>query len=461
MTHETVTNEFDIPHGVLNVLDVLHSRGFGAWLVGGCVRDRLLGKVPKDYDVATSAAAAEVAGAFEGFRVIETGVRHGTVTVISEGIPVEVTTYRVDGEYSDGRHPDSVSFTKDIRDDLSRRDFTVNAMAYSPGKGYIDLFGGRNDLRDGIIRCVGDPDRRFGEDALRILRALRFASVLGFEIEQGTAEAVHRCKGLLSRIAVERVTQEFFGLLCGANAAEVLRSYSDVLAVIIPPCAGMFGFEQHNIHHDRDVWEHTLAVVSAAPPDRVMRLAALLHDVGKPCCFTTDENGTGHFYGHAEISGSIAREVFERYLRTDRRTGERVVLLVERHDEPIIPERRILRRRLAKYGEEVMRQLIALQRADVKGQAEQFVRSRLDELDHAEALLDALTEENACLSLRSLEINGGDLMAMGVPKGPLIGRILHALLGEVCGETLENSNQALRTRAAEIFMRIKDQSTEA
>ena len=442
--------QFEIPHGVGRVLDVLRNAGFEGWLVGGCVRDRLMGRTPKDFDVATDAPAGMVAAAFAGFRVIETGLKHGTVTVLSDGMPVEVTTFRVDGAYSDGRHPDSVTFTSDIRDDLSRRDFTVNAMAYSPARGFLDEFGGRNDLRDKVIRCVGNPDRRFGEDALRILRALRFASRLGFSIEPATADAIHRGRGLLRQIAVERITQELFGILCGGNAGDVMREYSDVMEQIIPPLGRTFGFEQHNPHHDCDVWEHTLRVVDAAPPERVLRLAALLHDIGKPDCFSSGADGTGHFYGHAARSRALAEGIFEQYLRVDNHTKERVLLLVERHDERLTPDRRLLRRRLAKYGEEAVRQLIALDRADLRGQARALACDREKELDETLKMLDELTAENACLHLRDLAINGGDLMAMGIPKGPMIGTILSRLLSEVCDEKLSNTREALFSRAAQL-----------
>ncbi len=445
-------NEFVIPQGVRTVADILERGGFEAWLVGGCVRDHLLGRLPKDYDIATNASVHQTIAAFDGFRVIETGVKHGTVTILSDGMPIEVTTFRIDGSYSDGRHPDNVSFTPDIREDLSRRDFTINAIAYSPERGYTDLFGGVNDLDARIIRCVGDPSKRFHEDALRILRALRFASVLGFEIEPETARAVHECRGLLSRIALERITQELFGILCGDKAADVLRAFPDVIEQILPPCGEMVGFEQHNPHHDCDVWEHTLRVVDACPKERVLRLAALLHDVGKPGCFTKDENGVGHFYGHAARGGEIAQGIFRECLRTDKQTSEQVIALVASHDEPLPPERKIIRRRLAKYGEELLRQLIALNRADMMGQA---TRERLPELDEAESILDSLVEENACISMKSLAVKGGDLMSMGIPKGPLIGRILTALLSEVCSERLENTPDALRERAMQLYQQYK------
>lgn len=448
MPDEKWTNqEFPIPPEVRTVLTTLENAGFEAWLVGGCVRDYLLGSLPKDYDVTTNASADRICRVFDGFRVIETGIRHGTVTVISDGIPIEVTTYRVDGAYSDGRHPDSVRFTSDIRDDLSRRDFTVNAIAFSPARGFLDLFGGTDDLKAGIIRCVGEPDRRFGEDALRILRALRFASRLGFSIEPATAAGIHRCRDMLSKIALERITQELFGLLDGECAPEVLRQFGDVIAVILPPVRDMFGFEQHNPHHDSDVWEHTLRVIDASPAEPVLRLAALLHDVGKPRCFTRGEDGIGHFYGHAAVSADISRDIFASCLRTDKHTQERVLFLVEHHDEPLPPDRKALRKRLSKYGEEALRQLIALHRADIMGQKRPPDADKLSALDQAEEIVNELAAESACLTLKDLAVNGGDLMALGIPKGPKIGEILHLLLSEVLEEKLLNRREELMARA--------------
>ena len=449
--------EFEIPRGVSTVADVLERNGFEAWLVGGCVRDHLLGRQPKDYDITTSASVERTIAAFEGFRVIETGVKHGTVTVISDDMPVEVTTFRVDGGYSDGRHPDSVTFTSDIREDLSRRDFTINAIAYSPVRGYTDLFGGGSDLEARIIRCVGDPEKRFREDALRILRALRFASVLGFEIEPGTSRAIHECRGLLSMIALERVTQELFGILCGDNAADVMRKYPDVIERILPPCGAMVGFEQHNPRHAYDVWEHTLRVVQACPKERGLRLAALLHDIGKPGCFSLGEDGTGHFYGHAARGAEIAGEIFSDRLRTDKRTSERVISLVAIHDEPLPPDRKIIRRRLSKYGEELLRQLIVFRKADLIGQSPRVPEQTLKELDDADRILDDLVGENACVTLRSLSIKGGDLMAMGIPNGRVIGDILSHLLAEVCDEELENTPDALGARALELYKETQHQ----
>ncbi len=440
-----------IPEAVSDVLARLEAAGFEAYLVGGCVRDWLMGNTPKDYDVTTNALVEQTQEVFRDFRVVETGIKHGTVTVISEGIPIEVTTYRVDGSYSDGRHPDRVCFTSRLRDDLSRRDFTVNALAYSPARGFVDGFGGTYDLDRKSIRCVGNPDKRFGEDALRILRALRFASVLGFSVEKQTAASLHRNRLLLKKIAKERVTEELLKLLCGDGAERVLREFSDVIAVILPQLTPMFGFAQHNAYHIYDVWEHTLRVVAAVPPDRGLRLAALLHDSGKPRCFTLDENGVGHFYGHANASEEIAKDIFCQSLRLDKATAERVRMLVRYHDEPIEPSRKIVRRRLMKHGETALRDLIALHRADIAGQSPDKMPDRLRQMDEAEQILDELTAEHVCVSVSDLHIRGSDLINSGIPQGKAVGEVLRRLLQEVGEETLQNEPEALRKRALEIY----------
>lgn len=440
-----------VPSSVMKVLDRLYEAGFEGYLVGGCVRDFLMGRHPKDYDVATNAAAEQTEKIFNDFRVIETGIKHGTVTVISDGTPVEVTTYRVDGTYSDGRHPDSVTFSTSIEEDLSRRDFTMNSVAYSPHDGWVDLFGGCEDIRQGTVKCVGEPDRRFGEDALRILRALRFASVLGFDIEPATADAIRRGRHLLHQIAVERITAEVFALMCGQNASEILREYSDVIGEILPPIKEMFGCEQDTPYHIYDVWEHTLHVIDNVPPVVEMRMAALLHDVGKPHCRTTDENGIGHFYGHADISADIAKEIFDKYLRTSNVISDRIITLVKNHDETFIPTDKIMRRRLTKYGEETLRQLMLLSRADVKGQAPNLIDERLRKIDEAENVLEDLLKNEGQLSLKSLAVNGGDLFSAGIPQSRKMGDILRALLNEVSDEKIPNEKAPLIKRALEMY----------
>ena len=287
-----------LPQGARYVMARLEESGYQAYAVGGCVRDSLLGRAPKDWDICTDALPEDMQRIFRCDHLIETGLKHGTLTVMKGGEPYEVTTFRVDGEYTDHRHPDGVHFVTEVREDLARRDFTVNAMAWNPKTGVVDAFGGREDLARGVIRCVGDAETRFGEDALRIMRALRFASVYGFAIEEETARAIHRLKDTLQDVAAERIRVELAKLLCGQGAGQILREYSDVLFAILPQLAAMHGFDQHTPYHAYDVWEHTVRAVESVPANEVLRLTMLLHDSGKPAAFTVDENGVGHAHGH-------------------------------------------------------------------------------------------------------------------------------------------------------------------
>lgn len=432
----------DLPFAVRQALGLLQAAGYEAFLVGGAVRDSLRGKdAAKDWDITTSALPEQTKAVFAGFRLIETGLQHGTVTVLVEGEPLEITTYRVDGTYTDHRRPDSVTFTRSLREDLARRDFTINALAYHPDVGVVDYFGGRQDLADGIVRCVGEPERRFEEDALRILRALRFASVHGMTVEPQTAAAVHRCRHLLERVAAERVQSELTKLLAGPGAREILLEFADVLAVVIPELAPTFGFAQCNAHHDKDVWAHTAAVVQAAPPQPVVRWAALLHDIGKPGSFTVDEAGVGHFYGHPQRSAQLADAILRR-LKFDTASREQIVTLVQAHDQPILPERRCLKRLLNRLGgAEPLRRLLALHRADTLGQSA-LSQPRLQQYEQAEQLLDELLQQALCVNLSDLAVNGRDLLALGL-RGRQIGAALEAALQAVIEEQLPNERQPL------------------
>ncbi len=430
-----------IPPKAAAVLGRLNESGYEAYLVGGCVRDSLLGGAPGDWDVATSAEPEETKRALSGFRVIETGLKHGTVTVLSDGMPVEVTTFRVDGDYSDGRHPDRVSFTKSLAEDLSRRDFTVNALAYSAAQGVVDLFGGLEDLAQKRIRCVGDPDLRFAEDGLRILRALRFSSVLGFSVEAGTAESLVKNRALLDCIARERIQAEFTKLLCGQNAGKVLRRFREVIAQFIPELVPCFDFQQRNPHHIYDVWEHTLHCVDAVEPAPVLRLTMLLHDIGKPECFTLDKNGVGHFYGHASKSADAAQAILTR-LRYDKKTTAAVEALVRLHDLPMSPEPAVMRRRLNRFGADRLRMLLRVAAADVKAKAPEENR-RLKMLESCCRELNDILKQNECFSLDQLAVNGSDLLKIGIAEGPEIGRTLQSLLSAVIAGKCENSREAL------------------
>jgi tRNA nucleotidyltransferase (CCA-adding enzyme) len=333
-----------------------------------------------------------------------------------------------------------VTFTRSLEEDLRRRDFTVNAIALNLRGELRDPFGGQADLKAGVLRCVGDPDRRFGEDALRILRGMRFSAALGLSIQPETGESIHRNRKLLDCIAAERIQVELFKLLCGSNVAAVLREYPDVLGVFWPEVLPMVGFDQKNIHHCYDVWEHSLHAMEAVPADPILRCAALLHDVGKPRCFTVDENGVGHFYGHGAISTTIADQMLRR-LKCATAFRETVVRLVDWHDRDIPRTDKSVRRALRVLGEEDLRRLILIKRADNLAQAPEF-HDRQSELDKGEAILDKLLAEDACFSLKQLSVNGKDLTALGL-SGPAIGKALNALLDQVINGELPNQRNIL------------------
>lgn len=435
-----------LPPQVHMALDRLAAAGWEAYVVGGAVRDALRGCEAGDWDITTDAEPTQVERVFAGERLIETGLKHGTVTVLLDGLPLEITTYRVDGGYTDHRRPDTVRFTRSLREDLLRRDFTMNALAYHPRTGIVDICGGAEDIAQGIVRCVGAPDRRFREDGLRILRALRFASVLGFRIEAETAAAIHRNRALLQYLAAERVRGELTKMLCGQNAGAVLREYADVLAVPLQELQRMFGFAQHNPHHDRDVWQHTVAVVEHIPPEPVLRWAALLHDVGKPLCFSLGADGVGHFYGHAAKSTELADTILTR-LRFDTAGRKRIMQLIRYHDLPIAPEPKPIRRLMNKLGVEAVRQLLALHIADTCGQSA-ICAGRVETYRQAEQVLDALVQADACFSLRDLAVKGDDLLALGL-RGRAVGAALQACLDAVMDEAVPNDRSALLAYAAE------------
>ena len=426
-----------LPAGVAAVLERLEQAGYEAYLVGGCVRDRYMGVEPHDYDITTSALPRQVLPLFE--RVIETGLAHGTVTVPTPDGPVEVTTYRQDGTYSDHRHPDAVEFTRSLREDLSRRDFTMNALALDGAGNTVDLFGGRADIDAKTVRCVGDPDRRFEEDALRILRGLRFASRLGFALEEQTAAAMGRKKELLKEIAAERVFTELCGLLVGKDAAAILDAHREILAVVLPELKGIFEFPQNSPYHYLDVWQHTLRVVSEAPAEPAYRMAALLHDIGKPATKLTEE-GVDHFYGHEQKSAVMASAILSR-LKVSNAFREEVLMLVAKHDEYIPATRKSVRRRCVKIGAENLLKLLELQRADDRAKTEARRRGE-DYFDTVRALVRQLQEEGACLCLRDLAVDGKDLLELGI-KGAAIGKALEYLLAQVTEEKLPNEKEAL------------------
>ena len=437
-----------LPPAVSDLIARLNEAGFSAYAVGGCVRDSLLGLTPHDWDLCTSALPEDMLRVFRNERVAETGLKHGTLTVIRNHVPYEITTFRVDGAYTDHRHPDSVAFVADVAEDLARRDFTVNAMAWSPADGLTDLFGGRNDLEAGIIRCVGEPCRRFEEDALRILRALRFASVFDFAIDPATDEAARKQASSLRNVAGERIREELLKLLCGRGAGRILRAYPDILGVVIPEILPMVGYDQQNHHHSWDLWEHTVRALEGVPSEPDLRLTMLLHDTGKPSVRTTDERGEGHYKGHQAASGKIAERVASD-LRLDTASRNRIVRLVEYHDIPLRTEsgetnldRAFLLRRLNRFGEKDLRALFLIHRADRIATGYSSPEREDARLKERMDALDALLAEQPCFTVKDLAVNGHDLMAAGF-RGKAVGDTLQRLLEDVMDGKTENTREAL------------------
>ncbi len=437
-----------IPDTLVEAIGVLERGGFEGWLVGGCVRDSLMGKVPHDWDVTTSAFPGEMLELFADYRLIETGLQHGTVTVVIRGEQIEITTFRIDGEYRDNRRPSSVEFTSNIAEDLSRRDFTVNAMAFSPTRGLCDLFGGREDLEARVIRCVGDPDRRFNEDGLRILRALRFASVLDFDIDSATAESVHRNRNLLENISAERIFAEFQKLLCGPGVGRILREFPDVIGVFVPEVLPCVGFDQKTKWHDRDVWEHTIAALEAVEPEPVMRLAMFFHDLGKPACQLL-EGDIAHYRGHPEASAEIAALALAR-LKSDNFTRKTVKTVVSAHETVVkmVADRVRVRQMVCRYGVENSRRLIASARGDMAAKPE--VPGQRENIDRIEALLEDILSSGECFEMKGLAVDGRALIAAGIPKGKILGDVLDGLLARVVAGELENDTAALLAAAKDI-----------
>lgn len=439
---QEITLMIRLPEKVKNLISTLQEAGFEAFAVGGCVRDSLLGRKPNDWDLCTSATPDEMKSVFCDFRVIETGLQHGTLTVLMDGEAFEITTYRIDGEYSDGRRPDEVTFTSKIEDDLARRDFTINAMAYNDTAGLVDPFGGQSDLACGLLRCVGEPAQRFTEDSLRILRCVRFASQLDYIIENSTTDAMYECLPLLKRVAVERIRTEFDKLLCGPAASGVLREHRGIIADFIPEIRPMFDLDQKNDYHIYDVWEHTLHVLQHIPADPKLRLAAFFHDIGKPPTMTVTDEDWGHFYGHEAAGAGITNSVMRR-LKYDNETREDVISVIDAHKIVFQQTQRHARRCLAKLGEPRLRMLIELELADVKSQNPAFTGGRAENILAFSDLVDEVLAGQQCFSMKDLAVSGRDLMDADIPQGPEIGRILKILLEQVIEGKLPNERQAL------------------
>lgn len=437
----------EVPGSALRVIETLEAAGFEAWCVGGFVRDSLLGRPVADVDIACSALWQDAARACEraGIRVHETGTKHGTITVVCDGEAFEVTTYRVDGTYSDARHPDTVRFVRTIDEDLARRDFTINALAYHPQRGLADPFGGIEDARRGVIRTVGDPKLRFEEDALRILRACRFASQLGFSIDPSTYAAMLAGKAGLLRVSAERITAELQKLLLGDAVRDTILKTADVLAAVLPELVAMKGFDQCTPYHRYDVLEHTARAVAGTPPYPLVRWAALFHDMGKPGAFFREASGRGHFYGHAKISVALARGIMGR-LTFSSAFRDRVLLLVERHDDVIEATPKAVKRTLARMGGDVdlFRALCDLKHGDASAQAPEYAEERMRRADDLRRVLDEILAADEAFTLKRLAVNGRDALDAGIAQGPAIGAALAAALDAVIDGRVPNEREKLQ-----------------
>ena len=427
------------PENVKEIINKLETAGFEACAVGGCVRDSLLGLNPPDYDIATSALPAEIKEVFADYKLVDIGEKHGTIAVIVSGEKIEITTFRCDGDYSDSRRPDSVVFTRDLLSDLSRRDFTVNAMAYSEKSGLTDPFGGEQDLKNNILRCVGEPEKRFTEDALRIMRALRFMAERGFSCEEKTRTALFNLKDRLSLIAPERIRVEFDRMLLGDYTESIILEYIDIIGVFVPEILASVNFEQHSGYHIYDVLTHTAKTISAAPKERVLRLTMFFHDIAKPECFTM-KAGSGSFKGHAEKGAEIAASVMRR-LRYDNATLHKVKLLIKHHDDDARTDDISIKKLLNKFGFETFMQLCEVQFADDSAKAE-FVDKRKNDRMFIFKRAREIAESGECYMLSQLAVNGGDLVEAGF-KGAEIGEKLQELLMLVIEGKLENDKNIL------------------
>lgn len=443
-----------IPSQVNRAIEILQNSGHSAYVVGGAVRDAVSGREVSDWDITTSALPEQTLEAFKDYKTIGTGLKHGTVTVIISSMHLEITTFRIEGEYSDNRRPDSVSFTARVEDDLARRDFTMNAIAYSPKEGLVDPFGGAEDIENKIIRCVGEPDKRFGEDALRILRALRFSSVLGFEIEEKTAQSIHKNRNLLANISAERIFAELSKLICGKDAGRILREYDDVIFFVLPELKKMKNCAQNHERHIYDVWGHTVKAVESITAEPELRFAMLFHDSGKPVCKTTDENGVDHFYSHGKESKRIANAALSR-LKTSNAFRQTVCNYVEYHDfQPHIISRKTYKKYISRLGIDTIKKLFEIRKADVLAQNPVFHAQSLEENEKGRQILEEIERTQTCFGIKDLAINGSDLIAIGMTPSGDIGRILELLLDEVMEEKTVNSKDVLLERAEELRRKI-------
>lgn len=432
-----------LPYNVNLIINTLTENGFEAYIVGGCVRDSILGLKPQDWDITTNALPNDILLCFKNYKIIDTGIKHGTVAIVIGKDIYEITTYRIDGEYKDNRHPESVKFSNKLKYDLARRDFTVNAMAYNPKFGLVDLYGGMYDLKYKVIRCVGEADKRFKEDALRILRALRFASVYDFTIEVNTSNAILQNGELLNNISAERINTEFNKLICGNSASFILNRYRKVIKVFIPEIEIMFNFDQKTPHHNKTLWKHTLSSMSHIDNDLLLRLTMFFHDIGKPLAQKCDEQKKiCHYKGHNVFSCAIAENVMKR-LRYSNEMINNTKELIYYHDVRCSNNKKQIKKILSKIGEEKFRLLLKVQKADILSQSFYQRDKKLSNLALCKKTFERIIIDEECFSLKDLAVNGSDLIHLGVTNGEEIGKTLNTLLSLVIDEKIENERQKL------------------
>jgi tRNA nucleotidyltransferase (CCA-adding enzyme) len=437
-----------IPQKVTQIIQQLEAAGFESYAVGGCIRDTLLSRTPDDWDITTSATPQQVKSIFP--RTIDTGIQHGTVTVMISHEGFEVTTYRIDGEYEDSRHPKEVIFTPNLSEDLKRRDFTINAMAYNEKDGLVDLYGGIEDLNRKVIRCVGNPIERFTEDALRILRAIRFSAQLGFTIDEDTKNAITTLAPTLKNISAERIQAELTKLLTSPNPDYMRIAYElGVTSVILPELDKAFATLQNNPHHMYNVGEHLMHTLVNTRNDKSLRIAALLHDIGKPETKTTDSDGIDHFHGHVEKGEQMAGTILKR-LKYDNDTIAKAKTYIRYHDVQIEPNQKAVRKAINKIGKDYFPQVLEIKRADTLAQSEYLRKEKLDTLDQLEEIYSEILSQNQCVSLKELEITGSDLIKIGVPRGKRIGEILNQLLEVVIENPENNKHEILMEKARDL-----------
>lgn len=439
-----------LPEKVNYIIGTIQAAGFEAYAVGGCVRDSILGREPNDWDITTSARPEEIKALFR--HTVDTGIQHGTVTVLVEKEGFEVTTYRIDGEYEDGRHPKSVAYTDSLTEDLRRRDFTINAMAYNETKGLVDAFQGIQDIENGIIRCVGTAEERFGEDALRILRAIRFSAQLGYTIEPKTLQAIRKLAPSLARISAERIQAELVKLMVSPHPEYIRIAYdTGVTSVFFPEWNRAMQTPQNHPHHCYGVGEHILHSLTEVPADKVLRFSMLLHDIAKPEVMEIDDDGVTHFHGHAARGETMAKEILRR-LKFDNDTISKVSALVRYHDygNGIETNRRMVRRAVNKIGEELFPSLLLIKKADILAQSEYLRQEKLENLEAWRNCYEEILAAEECVSLKTLAVSGRDLIEAGIEPGKKLGEVLKLLLEEVLEEPEKNTREYLLSRVSEV-----------